>query len=445
MKTIGFFLKNSNLAHVDWSKPQVGNPGIGGREYMNSLISYAISYFCDDDFKINLYSQVDVKIPEIQSLRISGTIEEAIEKASNDNIDYFVLDVSIKHSNVFGFIEAAEKHKLKILVRLGLLPNFKILDMLAESEWVVAVVCNEREVYEIIKDHKVSSKSLIMQNPIALESYTSKPVPLLDRHPTVVYMGSLVPQKGFQRLARVWKDVLKNTPEAKLIVLGSGTLYDRRGKLGAWGVASESFEKIFKPFLSDVDGNLDKSVSFLGNLGQEKNVHLSQATIGVANPTGATETFCLAAIEIQANFTPCVAGKNGGLFDTINDGITGYVVNSDDEFKNKIIFLLNNRDKAYRMGLAGREYVEGRYDFKKVAHRWALLFQSLDNGNVLPKDEYYKYGRSIFSKVSTYNFMIKRLFWFESYWPSTMEIYYYFSKFVMGSLRSLKKIVARMR
>jgi len=443
VKTIGFFLRNNNLTDVDFSRPQEGNPGIGGREYMNSLISYSISHFCIDNYKVNLYSQAKVNTPKIQSLTIVETLEGAISRASDDKVDYFVLDVSISNSNVLSFIDAARNYKVKIIVRLGLLPNYQILCMLAESDWVVAVVCVEREVYEVIKDHEVSSKSLIMQNPIAIDSYVQGPVPIFDRDLSVVYMGSLVPQKGFQRLARVWGDVLDKVPNAKLIVLGSGTLYGRDNKLGRWGVASESFEEVIRPHLSDKEGNLDKSVCFLGNLGKEKNIYLSKATVGIANPTGTTETFCLAAIEIQANYTPVIAGKIGGLFDTVSDQYTGYLIDSDEELKDKIIFLLKNKQKAYQMGINGREYVEHRYHFKKVAHRWASLFDSLNNGVVSPKDDYYKYGRSIYSKLSTYNRLFKKTIGFWKYWPSTMAIYYFVSKFVMTPLRKLKKVFVR--
>jgi glycosyltransferase involved in cell wall biosynthesis len=373
---------------------------------------------------------VDVNVPSIQSSEVAESLEDAIKTASRDEVDFFVLDVSISYANVLSFVSVAERYNVNIIVRLGLLPDYKILNLLSESSSVLALVCVEREVYEVIKDHKASRKSLIMPNPIALDSYINSAIPVNKRENSVVYMGSLVPQKGFLRLARIWKSVIEVIPDAKLLVLGSGTLYGRGNKLGKWGVASEEFEKTIRKYLSDENGNIHKSVNFLGNLGKEKNDILSKAVVGIANPTGETETFCLAAVEIQANYTPVIAGKSGGLFDTVNDKNSGYLISSEVELRKKIIFLLKNKKVSYEMGLNGRKYIDNRYYYQKIASKWDDLFESLSKGGVVPKDEYLKYGRGLMSKISTINLSLERNIFFPGVWPSTMHFYFYFMKLV---------------
>ena len=48
----------------------------------------------------------------------------------------------------------------------------------------------------------------------------------------VVYLGGLNKYKGFHVLAKAWKKVLAEVSDAKLIVLGSGKLYNRETSMG---------------------------------------------------------------------------------------------------------------------------------------------------------------------------------------------------------------------
>ena len=437
MKKIGFFIKNKDLANVDYSCPEKGNPGMGGREYMNSIISYSLSFFMKDTLSIKCYLQVDTEMPESQSTEVVDNLEQAIEFASKDKIDFFVLDVSQSYQNVFNFVEAAETYQVNIVVRLGLLPNYKILNLLSSSQFVKTIVCNERQVYEIIKDHKASSKSIIIRNPIVLDSYSSDPIKVSKN--IVTYMGSLVPQKGFLRLAKIWLSVVEEVPDAELYVLGSATLYSRNEELGQLGIALEPFEQMIKTYLANDKGEIHSSVKFLGTLGNVKNYYLANSVVGIANPTGETETFCLAAAEIQANYTAVIAGRVGGLLDTVSDNESGYLINNDQQLKEKIIYLLNNKDLSYEMGLAGRKYIEDRYHFKNIAERWSRLFEKLPKNLNELQDVYFKDGRDIISKFSTFNiFLKKNIFFNNNLWPSTMHFHFWFLKLVRLRRKCIK-------
>ena len=59
----------------------------------------------------------------------------------------------------------------------------------------------------------------------------------------VTYIGSLIREKGFHVLAKAWKDVLKEVPDAKLNVIGSGKLYNRGSQLGKYGIADKEYEE----------------------------------------------------------------------------------------------------------------------------------------------------------------------------------------------------------
>lgn len=78
-------------------------------------------------------------------------------------------------------------------------------------------------------------------------------------------------------IAKAWKTVLAAVPDAKLNVIGAGNLYDRNSKLGKYGIAEESYENSFMPYLTEKfeeDGEIKErilpSVKFWGLMGVEK-------------------------------------------------------------------------------------------------------------------------------------------------------------------------------
>ena len=96
---------------------------------------------------------------------------------------------------------------------------------------------------------------------------------------TVTYIGSLVPTKGFHLLANAWKAVLAEVPDAQLHVVGSGKLYDRNSKLGAYGIAEESYENSFIKGITDRAGELLPSVHFHGVMGEEKKELIARTSV----------------------------------------------------------------------------------------------------------------------------------------------------------------------
>ena len=88
--------------------------------------------------------------------------------------------------------------------------------------------------------------------------------------PIVTYVGSLVPAKGFHRLAQIWPEVISKVPNAELYVIGNGKVYDRNAKLGKYGISQSDYENQFMKYLTDDEGEILKSVHFCGIVGKEK-------------------------------------------------------------------------------------------------------------------------------------------------------------------------------
>jgi glycosyltransferase involved in cell wall biosynthesis len=438
---VGFYFKNGALAGIDVRNPEEGNPGMGGRQYMNIMIAYHLAR--DPAFPVEAYvfSERSAKLPDNVTSVVCGSVIDAVKSAAELGIDYFITDVSVSFEAVDQLLAAGERAGIKLLIRLGLIPSSRILHRLNESSAVVAVVCVEKQVLEMLRDHPVVRKSSVVPNGIAWAAFQSAPVSFDTRGPVVTYIGSLVPQKGFGRLARAWPRVLARVPDAVLQVIGSGSLYREGEALGKWGVASEHFEREeIRPYLSDGEGHPHPSVRFLGVLGPEKVDVLRSSWIGIANPVGATETFCISAVEIQAAGTPVIAGAKYGLFDTVQSGETGYLISDVSELADRIVHLLTNRATAQRMGEKARQFARDSYAFENITPRWQALLSVLAEGLSIPAAGPVGPPRTLGTAFAGRNGALKRLFRMPKWWPSYLGI----CDRVSGAKRSLRNATPRL-
>lgn len=72
-------------------------------------------------------------------------------------------------------------------------------------------------------------------------------------------------------------------------------------------------------------------------------------------------------IQYMSVGVPVIASKVGGNREIIQDGINGFLVNSEDEWLEKLSYLIENPDIRYKMGLAGRKTVEEKYSLEVTA------------------------------------------------------------------------------
>ena len=196
----------------------------------------------------------------------------------------------------------------------------------------------------------------------------------------VTYLGGLYPQKGFHVLAAAWKRVLSKIPDAKLYVVGSRKLYTKMASVSDYGLASAEYEGEFMPHLTDEDGNILRGVKFFGVLGTEKNEIIKQTAVGVCNPSGLTETFCISAAEFSAAKVAVVTCRTVGNLGTVIDEETGLIVSddSDEELADAIIRLLKDEELREKMGRAGRAHVENNYSPEKVLPKWEQILDDME-------------------------------------------------------------------
>lgn len=174
--------------------------------------------------------------------------------------------------------------------------------------------------------------------------------------PVVVCAARLVARKGQDMLVRAWPTVLAAVPDAVLLIVGDGSARRTVEKLVArHGVGNSVILTGPVPW-AEVPPYVDAGDVF---------AMPSRTRLMGLEPEGLP----LAFFEGAATGLPVVVGRSGGAPDAIEEGVTGYVVDPRDpaDIAARIVELLEDPEKARRMGAAGRERVARDWTWDGVA------------------------------------------------------------------------------
>lgn len=179
--------------------------------------------------------------------------------------------------------------------------------------------------------------------------------------PFILFVGRLAEKKGVRYLLQAMPDVLRDSPDCVLVVVGDGPL---RGQLEA---------------LADELG-ISGYVRFVGGVPHEElPLYYASADIfvgpSVVAQGGDTEAFGVVFAEAMAAGRPIVASSVGGVTDIVVPGRTGLVVEpeSPPALAEAIGQLLDSPAEARKIGALARRWVRRKFDWRNVAARYATL------------------------------------------------------------------------
>lgn len=399
VKKIFFYLDNSKIKNADLRYPEEGNPGVGGTQYYFVALPYYIHKYKASSYDVYILAHFVELLPSnLKCIEVNG-IDDVLKISNSLNPDFLIIRPLFDES-FQKFYSNLSSSRIKCIMWGHNMLNYSQLKTINDIEQIVAYVCVSREQSHRLCDHDVSIKSTYIFNPFGLNSFPSSQ--RINNNFVVTYIGALVKSKGFHKLAEIWPEIVKKIPQAKLNVIGSGSLYDEKSKLGLWGVADENYEKKIRKHLSNKKGNVIDSVIFHGKLGKEKIQIFNETRVGVPNPTGRTENCPGSALEFQACFIPVVSAKKFGLLDTVKHGNTGLLYNSKKSQTKAIINLLENEQLASEMGVNARDFVSKTFNPKKIVNKWHLLFKGIDESSEVFNE---KINKNLF-----HNYKIVRMF-----------------------------------
>ena len=360
---------------VDCRGVAEGNPGIGGTWHMVLIVSSMLA-IRDNGIDVTLYTQEEGLLPQGPHYKYVRNQEQSIYEADKEGCDYIILNYGGFDWPRFDFSKIHSE--LKIIVWCHNFCSFSDLGIFAKESKIAKIITVSREQMDLYRDHPAFHKTDYIYNCVPFPGRLNETIlahPFNEREHNVVYLASLVPAKSFHVLAEVWKSVLEQVPDANLYVIGSGKTYFKDAQLGRYGIASQDYENRFIPTLLNEQGEIIPSVHFLGNLGDKKYEYLYKSKVGVPNPTGSTETFCISAVEMQYLGCSVTAMSAPGYYDTFFNGII--TKRSKKSFARTLIKLLKS-EKPVEPYSETVERLQANFTIDSVAQEW----ENLLNGDI---------------------------------------------------------------
>jgi len=166
---------------------------------------------------------------------------------------------------------------------------------------------------------------------------------------TVLAIGSLIPQKGFNVLLEAVSQLIENFPDLRLIIIGDGperkNLLRRSNQLG---ISGKVIWKGHLPF-------------------EEVKEYLNQSTLLVHPSVGLGDAVPTVIKEAMATGLPVIASDIVGIPELLNYGKCGILVPSGDvqALADAIKDLLLDQGRRYRLAEAARQFAERIFDMSK--------------------------------------------------------------------------------
>jgi len=260
----------------------------------------------------------------------------------------------------FFHLTTAQAYRAPVLVTLhGKWP--KQADAVVEktlrcADWVVgcsaAILDEGRKLVP-----EITSRSCVIYNGVEVPSIS--PLLLPFDPPTLLCLGRLAPDKGFDLILPAFEVILRCFPRARLIVAGNGS--DR-----------ETLER------QVMDRGMHRAVEFVGWVAPWAVPDLINSSTLVVMPS-REDSFPLVALEAAMMGRPLVATHVGGLPEVVVPMETGLLVDKEDcdGLVKAISFLLERPELAVAMGKAAQKRIETAFSWEKHVDAYDALYRRL--------------------------------------------------------------------
>jgi glycosyltransferase involved in cell wall biosynthesis len=186
----------------------------------------------------------------------------------------------------------------------------------------------------------------------------TKPIKTELKKEQFAYLGRLVFYKNVEVLLRAWNDIVKQYPNAKLIIAGDGP---------------------HKTRLQDLAKDL-KNIIFTGFVTPEEKSKILSESNALLFPS-LIEGFGLVILEAFAQKRPVLTSNIPPMSDIV-DQKTGYLIDPHDEKKwaEKIISLIKEPELSNKMGEEGYKILEEKYNQALFYQKLISMYQTVLSG-----------------------------------------------------------------
>ena len=284
----------------------------------------------------------------------SNIKKKSIEIGKSDSFDFVFTIFHPFHLVPKAAVEAAKKLDIPSIVKVddaiyekasGIKSLQRKIEKVINGKTLRAgtkILVSNNETKKIIIDeyNVIQEKISIVPNGVDLSMFN---ITKKKNSKKVVFAGAMYYHRGLDVLLKTIPLVIEKIPDAKFVLLGSGTEMDK-----------------LKEIVSK--NKLDNSVEFKGWIEREKiPENIADASIGIG-PLRLTEVTSRAlpikVLEYMAVSLPLIAQKGTLPNDVLENEKNGFFIENHIELAEKIILLLNEPKKVENMGAHSLKLVQ---------------------------------------------------------------------------------------
>lgn len=209
----------------------------------------------------------------------------------------------------------------------------------------------------------LSSKNRELPDYLARETAAELGIDL--SRPLLLQVSRFDPWKDPIGVVEVWRRVRETFGSLQLALVGAMAPDDPEG----W--------RVYRDVEQHTRGERDCFLltNQMGVAGHE--VNSLQRVADVAIQKSTREGFGLIVSETLWKGTPMVAGRAGGIPIQLQDGVSGYLAESVEEFAERVTVLLEDADAASQLGAAGRAAVRDAFLLPRLLRDQLRLLREL--------------------------------------------------------------------
>jgi glycosyltransferase involved in cell wall biosynthesis len=362
--------------------PSLGNPGIGGTEFeFLALAELLLAAGVDLQLLLTVPQTID-GVRE-QAIQVVPSLGEGLRTAARAGAELLIFRPGFASEADWPVLENSPIPLVAWLHNLGCQQQGRYEALRALRRWVLL----SGPQLDYFRHSRLAQRAVVIPNRVAVPPASRGPRTQQQAAQArdLAYVGAITPFKGFDRLASQWDWIAERCPGVRLRVFGGANLYAGGDAAAAHSGSSVPSAHQLTPYEQHCRQILRRGrhadrVVFEGSQGLERYDALAQVAVGVVNPSGVDETFCLSAAEFSACGIPVVTARRHALISTVPEGVAGLLAGHDQELARGCVDLLQDPGRAWRLGCQGQSHVDSSYGPEAVLAAWLQLVQDVITG-----------------------------------------------------------------
>lgn len=361
---------SSNVAGKTFSSTGQ-NPGVGGTQFNIVKLAFLLAQKFPD-IEVILANHCDIRLN-------SNPINLKIELIPE--INYLLNASQMRSQNdlivmTAALLQLADPHLIRSIrekVIAWIHHPFFFNDQIRQMRLAAHVNVGS---YQYFSNKIFFRSSWHIHNPFQITlSNFQKSFPAYDEPIRIVYLGALIPVKGFGHVARQWPALKAMLPNVELHVVGSSATYGKHPENDLIP-CDRYFSEYIQKFIPENDIT-DGHVVFHGNLGEEKFEVMRSAHIALLNPTGASEAFPASPLECMGCGLPVITSNDYGMADSMRF-FPELVLQHPEQIPSRVKWLLSDRYRYMELSeraIAIAKCFDSQTDV--ILMRWRQLFEAV--------------------------------------------------------------------